>query len=563
MTLQWLESGLCPTISISDQNGTERYRWEHPLIYASPRQDVRLTSWDIRAGLDSDAGSATVVLQDNENRLTDQDHASRRLKIRNGWQLEIWLQKPNGGAQHKWFHGIIEQPVLERPGNARQAVTITAIGWGVRLAHRFGSVDFYQRKLSDGINLDGTDADARASEIVKRIITDTDILVSPGSPPLGITVNGVDDLNIRMPDYSRRFQSLGLMINELAQSVGCVYGVNPDRDMFFHVRRSRASGFLISNDIDELAGWPDPERAAVSRNAAYIIRESAIGTGYSTLIGLGALHEEITSSRAPTDTVGTPLDLPAGTNTAFSFRLGRTRLSKIAVRLSRTAACTSTLFVTLAGSDTGSAIDAGDVRGAAAVPPGRLNRELAADGTPSYIEVSFGREPLRLSPHADMHVIISGTADPVRLHRSGTGTVQRRASDSDAAWAAVSGGAPHYRAYAAETMHVIAQDTSRRGEGQGHKETTYPLHDFPSEHSAIQAFEGLLNLVGSVRRSYDSIIISAPGARPQPGSTVRLHDTFNGLDTTVELIGYRIGAHGGEQLAAASMSIDVEEWIAP
>ena len=559
MTYDFLSEGLCPEIVISDQSGVPQFRWEHPLTFADPVQDFALESWDIRTGLSSDVGSASIVIDDPHNTLTNKESASRRLKIRGGWHLEIWLRRP-GRPRHKWFSGIIEYPGRGRPGYARQKVLVTAIGWGVRLSHRYASINFYQKKQADGINLDNNDTAARASEIVKRIVTDTDILVSPGQP-LGITVQGVDALDIKLPDFVRRFQTLKLMISELAQAVGCVFGVDPEGDLFFHLRGGRSSGFLISNDhkSDMLETWADRDKVAIASNSGYTAHESDVGVGYSTLIGLGAIHEEITSSRAPA-TTGTPLDLPDGTDTAFSFRLGRTQLSKVAVRLSRTATCTSTLLVSLVGSDTGSAIDPDDIRGVAAIPPDRLNNELASDGTPSYIEVSFGREPLRVFPYADMHIIIAGTADPVRLHRSGSGTAQRRNSDSDAAWAAISGGAPHYRAYAAETMHIIAQDTSRRST-QGHKETTIPLHDYPSEHSAIVAMEGMLGLVGSTRMVYDPIMISAPGTRPQPGSTLRLVDGFSGVDTHVEIIGHRIGSTDAQKQIAETMEIEVEEWV--
>ena len=569
----WLAGALCPEIAISDHAGTVRYRWEHPLTHPNPRQDVALTSWDIRAGINSDAGSASIVLRDDGNALTDKDSPSRRLLVRPGWQLEIWLQKP-GRARYKWFHGVIEQPVALRPGNARQDVIITAIGWGVRLAHRFGSVAYYQRRLADGITHDPADGTARASEIVKRVVTDTDILVSPSTgSPLGITANGVDDIDIKMPDFVRHFQSLGLMVSELAQAVGCVYHVSPDRDLSFHLRAAHSSGFLISNDHGHGNGgdsgllheWADADRAAIASDEPYGIRESSIAAGYSTLIGLGAIHEEIAASReaqpAP-GAAGTPLALPENTDTAFTFRLGRHSLAKIALRLSRTGDAAAALRVSLVGSDTGSAIDPSDVRAVDVITPERLNRELAADGAPQYVEVGFEREPIRLYPQADMHVIIRGTADPVRLHVSGTGTVQRRAGAPAASpWSAISGGAPNYRAYAAETVHIVAQDTTRR-EYQGHKETTYPLHDYPTEEAALIALRGQLELVGSTRRSYDSIIISAPAARPQPGHTVRLVDVLAGSDTEPELIGYRVGAaDGAQQLAAERMSIDVEEWI--
>ena len=562
MTYDFLADGLCPEIAISDHAGATRYRWEHPLVFGDAAvQDFALESWDMRAGLDSDAGSATVVIDDPENMMTDRDSASRKLLVRNGWYLEVWLRKPNGGIRQKWFHGIIEHPVLERPGNARQRVIITAIGWGVRLAHRFGSVSFYQQKEADGVTLDTADANAKATEIVRRIVTDTDILVSPGGEPLDITTRGVADLDIRMPDFVRRFQSLGLMVNEIAQAVGCVYGVTPDRDLFFHVRGARHTDHLVSNDASDgslLGTWADRDRVSMAANQPYRIRESTISSGYSALIGLGALHEEVTASRAAPG-AGSPLSLADDTDTSFEFRLGRRSLSKIAIRISRTGECTRSLRVTLVGSDAGSVIDAADIRAVDVITASRLNRELAADGTPSYVEVGFGREPISVSPQADMHVIMQGTADPVRIHRSGTGSVQRRAGEAGT-WSAVPGGGANYRAYAAETMHVVAQDTTRRAE-QGHKETTYPLHDFPSEYSAILAFEGLLGLVGGTRRAYDPITISAPGARPQPGGTLRLVDVFNGLDTAVELIGYRIGSDDARQQAAHTMTIDVEEWI--
>ena len=555
-------SGLAPEITIHDSNGNEKYRFEHPDIAegGSPIHEMRITSWHIRAGLNNDAGSASITIQDHENTLTDRSDPRRPIAIKNGWILQIRLKKQHHDMA-TWFYGIIENPAITRPGHAEQYITITAMGYGIRLPHTFGSISHYQRRGNDGISLDNTDNDARISDIIRRIITDPENLVSPSAAPLGITANGIDDIDIRVPDFVRNFQSLGMMVNELAGMGDCIYAVNPDRDMSLHIRGSRPSGHLITNDNDGslIRSW-NQHKASIMANRPYMIPESSIGSGYSTIIGLGAVHEEVASSRT-TSGAGSPLTLPADTDTSFSFRLGHASLGRISIRLSRTGNCTGSLRVSLVGSDTGSAIDPDDIRAVDVITAARLNHELAADGTPSYIEVGFGRDPVRLFPQADMHVIISGNDDPVRLHRSGSGSVRRRTGNNES-WDAISGGGANYRAYSAETVHIVAQDTARRSI-QGHKETIIPLYDFPSEGATIIALGGMLDIMGSIRRAYSRITISAPDDRPDCGETMRMYDTHTGTDTTVELIGYEIGASQDppDNLIASTMEISVEEWI--
>ena len=62
---------LAPQIIIS-RRGVELYRWEHPQISDSPRQDFNLENWAFRSGINTDAGNASIVIPDHDLQLAPQ-----------------------------------------------------------------------------------------------------------------------------------------------------------------------------------------------------------------------------------------------------------------------------------------------------------------------------------------------------------------------------------------------------------------------------------------------------------------------------------------------------------
>ena len=102
----------------------------------------------------------------------------------------------------------------------------------------------------------------------------------------------VDDINIKLPDLQRDFQSFGLVLNELANIGGALYGITPTMDAYLRLRGVTPSGFLITNKLTDLktTGWPSA-KLLISRQQRFNYKESTIDSGYTIIHGTGAQHD--------------------------------------------------------------------------------------------------------------------------------------------------------------------------------------------------------------------------------------------------------------------------------
>ena len=96
---------LAPQIIIP-RRGTELYRWEHPQISDSPRQDFNLENWALRSGINTDAGNASIVIPDHELEFAPNELAP----IEPGDMASISLGK-NPANLTKYWAGEIKEVV--------------------------------------------------------------------------------------------------------------------------------------------------------------------------------------------------------------------------------------------------------------------------------------------------------------------------------------------------------------------------------------------------------------------------------------------------------------------
>ena len=153
-------SGVSAYCMLRDATGAVRYR----------HTDLPLMSWDVRAGASTDAGAAEITISDDDRALIDDTTPRRTPYIRPGWVLDVSIGRTYETSE-LWFGGPVETVESMSPVHNRHQIVINAVGWAVRLARRFASVDFRQALTRRG-ELDGTDDTVLVSAIAHSIVTD-------------------------------------------------------------------------------------------------------------------------------------------------------------------------------------------------------------------------------------------------------------------------------------------------------------------------------------------------------------------------------------------------------
>ena len=140
----------------------------------------RVVGFSIRAGHSGDFGEATITIQDDEGEALDRTSPARPVAIRYGQIIEVYLGRDRDSAV-AWFLGIVQEPSTNSPAPNRRIAIVRAVGYAQRLADRFASVSYSQRRLSDGISPDPDDAESYVSAILYHALNDAANRDSPAA----------------------------------------------------------------------------------------------------------------------------------------------------------------------------------------------------------------------------------------------------------------------------------------------------------------------------------------------------------------------------------------------
>ncbi len=550
-------SGLQPIVTIKDMDGNVRYRFESAgLVDGEPRQDFDLASWNIHMGVNTDHGQATIGIDDRGDNLVDKTTTNRRLKIKNDWELVIELGKHKDNIQ-TWFSGIIEQPELTNPGANMQTLAIMAIGWGVITSHSYVNIQAHQAKLPDNL-VDSTDDSTKLSEIFKSIITSAGNYIIE-SINNGITIDDglIQDINIRFPEFVRKYETAGAILSELAHISGSIYGIDPDKKAYLRLHGSKSSGFLISNEINPLTkqvrNW-DQDKILYLKNQPFNYKESTIDSGYTTVHGLAAIH--LTDAYSQLD-ANALIDLSASP-VAFPFTVERNvaSIQFIISKLNHAADTAGSLRCSIFPATSATTYDDDTLLASFIISAERINRLLPEARVKAFVEQQIDRTSI---PQGGTYWLrieqFEDSTNPVRLdYETGSGVYHAPGLLTGSITTLVK---------SAIDVNILAQNTQARRRSRN-KETIFQFSSFPTQESIIASLEGIMDLYGSIRRIYDPIMTETPADRPPLGTTIKIKNKINGLDIDAELIGYDISGSAFDadsNLGANTMSIHVEEWL--
>lgn len=561
----WDPSPLAPQIIIKDLAGVEKFRFESANILPAGTRDFALRAWAVDTGVNANQGFAALRIQDNDAILLDSTTNELLSKIKNQWEIQIFLGKTSALLQ-RWFYGkIMETSVVDSsPGEMEQRIFCG--GWGVRTIDRLSNMKRFQKKQADGITLDATDNAARASDIFSDIFEDQDhhAVRSLGTES-EITATPAT-IDIKLGDFQEQFQTWAHMMTRLSAIIGGFTYIDPDRVARFHPILSVDSGMLFINNETNLIGenWDD-KRIGYIKNESFECKASSIDAAISILHLFGAQVELLDFDNNPA--VNAVFDMSTK-HIGIPFTPTSAKLQKLSLKLRRTGLPGTNFgdaFVKIvpATSAAPSAPKDEDVIKRTRIPAEILDALQTGSGTD--VEIPF--EEVKIDTDRDWFAIFEkhgDSSDHVGMEYI-TGAVADAywSSDNGTSWASQIGGvvpAFFIRTYPTRAVNLIWVNTSGIRKF-GIRERPIPIRDVNSQSVARSLAIGLSSVMSKERRILPPITVTAPTDRIIPGQWARII-TARGLDMKADIIGCKIqgDAHTDQALGATQVDIILEAY---
>ena len=518
--------GVVPHIIIYDNNWQKQFEYVHEYIDPNGTRDFYLKSWKISGGINSDAGQCDIGIDDSDHELT--------LKIRPNWIIQIYL---HGTQSQLWFTGFIREPAISREGYGQQDVIVKAYGYANTLTQRFINITKAAYEAADGIesNTDGI----TISELAKFCLHDDAMIIPPADPNLTLDV---EDLDIILNSFTKENQSQAVVLAELANIAGALYGVTPNLEFYFRSEETQ-SRFIVAND--SLEDY-DPDNLYIIRNRNYMLRENTTKRAVTNLIGLDiTIQVPLIPDNGGTDRANTSYDYIGFSLNAY----GDGELKDIQVFLQDREPGDGDLNWKVTNTDwNGNEIASGTITEATLNALGAEGNWVTLGTVPISEDDNGNTRPRILwldNSHSSYYILIKEGVDSYTLSISGspdqnpTGQLRLRSTEE-------------------KQVILKAQNTTQKEISRDIESMEY-LSEKPSSETATTLFEGILNQSAKVRQIYAPLTVSVNQNPPPLGKRVRFIDSWNGLDTNPLCIGYDIYADHQTALSAIDMNLELEE----
>lgn len=552
---------LAPEVYIYNLSDVLQYTFQTSITQASPTQNFKVRSLAIHLGVNDDYGNAALIIDDPDNNLTDSSLIRRPCLIERQWPIQIYLGKSNA-TRNRWFYGKIFDVEVIRPNTNLQQIRLSCVGWGVRLKDRITNIKRFQTKESDGLTVDTTDTATRTSELLKDIIQDSDHLTLAGlGVESGFTVTGVDTIDVKLPDLQYDYVTFATVANYLASASNVMWGVDPDRDVYFRDPFASDSGFLFTNDLSTsnltVQNWSGTKIGYLFR-APYSFTDSTFDGGYSVLHGVGANKDTLDVNDTSTNATYTDNETY---HIAIPFTPTKDNLSKISLKMSKAGTPASgDLKIDIIGQDGSSTPEELDLRKSVTLSQAKL-QGLSGSGT--WTEISF-KEITSVIPRTQHFIVISkygASGNEVNFdYQTGTGTYYRSADGTT--WTSQVGKFA-LRTYHSKPINIIIENTTAKTKF-GVREDVVSFRNTTNEETARTALTSMSDILGKEKRIYSDVLVSCPTDRLPLGKYVRVYDVFNGQDIRAGVVGVDISmsADTDGKLGTNKMKLTLEDWFA-
>ncbi len=553
-------SPLACIIIIKEFSGDPQFQYEMPqVVTGTPLQQFQFKGGTLIRGINTDHGSFDFDITDNDESLTDKSILSFPSRIKQGWEIELYLGK-SPTTVNLWYRGIIHSVKSIKQTNTN-TVTVKSYGYGILLASRYSSINRTQQKLTDGITPDPTDNTTKVTQLFKDVLLDTDHLEVPGLGLLDIIPGDIDDLPLKLGDYRKNLVTLGSILNELAQMIGAVWGVDPDKTVFLHQRGSKDSGFLITNDVVDTSlltnNW-DQEKLAFIKSSQLTQNDSSLDSAITTIIGIGSQRQIVDHNKTADDNAV----FLEEEHHAFLIEPKKDNISQISLFLVRAAPITEGLIISIVGENKAipGTPDFTDLRETKIFPKELLEKQLAPPVVERYVDIKFNKIPV--TKGEILFIVIKQTTNPVTflsipyLEDEGTYFVS---SDLENWGDAISGEAKLIT-YQSKTVKIRGQNTTTQ-KFLRPKEQILTLPDKPDEQTVLAIMESALESRSKIIRNYDPITITPTTLPIKIGQCIRYRDVNSGFDRVLDVVGFSltINAYDKNNLGATEMKLDLQE----
>lgn len=521
----WNGKALSPSIEISDLDDTEQFTFISEAVNPAGTRDFNLNALGIHAGVNDDHGNALLLIEDSANIMTDND-VRRASKIKNQWNLKINLGK--GVTGDRWFYGKIIHSDIIRSSTGRQFIKIIAGGWGMRSLERISTIERIQKRVTaGGEEFDAADTLTSLSNLVNDIWQDQDhyILRSLGLES-GITLGGIQTNVTQVTEFKDYYQSWSYLMSKLAAIGGSVWGINPDREVFYRDPTSQSSGILLSSDETGVVTsmWNPAKLCYITSPVEWT--DSVGETGYSVLHAPGATTDSLDVSVNPT--INADFNLSSNW-LAIEWVTSQDTLSKIAAKFKRVGTpAAGDAFFQIVGAESGGGPRMSDVRKKVRIP---LQKLLSFEtSNPSFFnEYSFER--IKVTPDEVLYAVFEkygdGSNHYVLQYDSGGSNTYYTSSDG-VSWSSATGDFA-WRTYPTRTLNVVLYNTNT-AKRFGVREKVVDVKNIQDIKTIRQTLLGLSDIMGREKRLYKPITTSVPDNYVEPGQTLRIIDKF-GLNT--------------------------------
>jgi len=556
-------SALSPILVIKDLDGIEQFRYETPQVIAgTPVQDFQLVGGLLKKGVNTDHGSFTFNIRDDNQLLIDKDTPIFASKIKQGWEVELFLGK-DPTTVNLWFRGIINV-VKSNTQTKTFTLSITCFGYGVITASRYSSMNRTQIKLDDEVTPDPADLSTKNTELFKDVLEDTDHLTLPGLGLLDIIPSDVEDLPPQMGDYRKNFVTLGSELNELAQMVGAYWGVNADKTAFLRQRGSLNSDFLITNDVDNASlttiNWNQQKIAFTKADQVLIRRDSTQSSGVTVMHGVGSQKQIVDHEQTTSDNL---IDLSLK-NYAFPFIPEKDNISQVSLYLVRAGVLTAPLVISIVGEnpDVLGTPNFLDLRETKIIQAATLEIELSI--TDRNIDIKFNKIPVTVGEQ--LFLVLEKSANDLTFLTgeylqdvTPPGPPFYYESDDLETWIPQNGD-PRFITYQSKTVRIVGQNTTTQ-KFLRPKESIVTLPDQPDEETILAIFESILEAQSKIISNYEPVTITPPTLPIEMGKCVRFIDVNSGFDRELDVVSYElmINAYDKNSIGATEMKITFQE----
>lgn len=552
--------GLCAIVTIQDIDDVEVARYEMPQVVAgAPTQDFVLLGVNLNMGINSNHGQIDVFIDDRDREQTEIINGREFSIYKAGFTVKVFCGKDETSLS-LWALGVLQDvDLMAETGLLTQA--LRCLGYGVRTQQRFSIMNRTQKRLlTDGITPDPSDKSTYVSQIFKDTLEKTDHLATPGLGQLDITTENVDEIPIAIPEYHKNLVSFGSILTEMASMGYCFYGVDQFKKAYLFKRGSKASAFLISNDVTNPAGitanW-DPDKLMFFRNRPLLFHDTSTDSAHSILHFVGSQKLFVDYNQQIKDA---EIDTAIRFN-AFPFTPETDNVAEIGLFLLTLNPIDADLEIAIVGDDGTGSPNINNLRKSIIIKKEQLTEELTPSGI--FFNLKFDKIPVTHGEKLFLIILKSANtnSDAVSLTYEPTDFSDNffDSSDGGITWIERAGTGTMIT-YNSKNTRIIAENTVA-AKKLIPKEGTVTMPDTPNQETVLQIAQAMLETLSKIVRNYDPISVSAPTTQPELGKTIRLIDVTPGTDTNANLIGYQLSINALDQSnrGAATIKLILQE----